>query len=305
MDSTTNSSSTTNTSNTADNPKLGVICALSSAFLYAMTSVVVSFVKQTGLSSITVVFYRNFICIFIALAWTAMQKSNLKVSKKHVFHLTWIGFFGAFLTTLLLYTSYSYIGIGTATMLSYLYPVFAVLFAFIVFKEKIEKKQIASLAVACFGLIFFVQSGEQTTYSGVVLALASAVTYGIYIVAIEKFEITKLPMNVVSFYLAVNASICVFIFGIATNQLTLNLTSYQLFLCTIVSFGTSFGAVVLLQLGVRYLNAISVSLICLVEPVLSLVFGQLFLGQIVSMQQVIGSLIILIGLCCNIKAKNI
>ncbi len=283
-------------SNTKKN--IGMICTILSALLFGFSPVIVQFVKDFGISTITVVFYRNFFCIFITLLWTLFSKQNLKVSKKHLIQLALISIFGVSLATLTLYSSYNYIGVGTATVLHFLFPIFAVALSIIFIREKIFASRIIALVCSLIGLLFFLQGSADMT--GIILAVVSAVAYAIYLVGMQKTGISKLESRTVAFYFALFGSISMGAYGTVTNELQIIIPFEALALCLVISFLTSFGAVILLQIGVRELNATTASLLCLFEPISGVIFGIVFLSEVVTTNQWIGSAIIILALLIDI-----
>lgn len=288
---------------TQNQTALGVLCTILGALLFGFTPILVQQVTVTGVSSMTVGFYRHFFCVIITLAWSFFSKQSLRVIKHQLFHLVWIGVLGVALTTITLYGSYAYLGVGTATVLHFLYPAVTALICWLVFRDKIGRNRKIGLALSCAGLVFFLQ-GDVSAF-GIFLAVASAVAYAVYLVGMEKARIAFLPVCVVTFYLAATCAIFLGIYGGLSGQLQLAMPLPQLAMCFVISFCTSFGGTLLLQLGVRYLSAGTTALLCLIEPVSSVLFGMVILHEHVSTTQWIGSAIIVGALVVGTgKAKN-
>ncbi len=291
--------------NLVKNIKLGIICAAISACLYGSTPVIVKTVQLSGISTNTVAFMRNFSCVFFALIWSFVQKQNLKISRKDALTMIGISLVGPFGATLTLYASYKYIGVGTATVLHFLYPALAALFGFLFFKEKINKNKKIGLGLSCVGLLFFIQLDGGNAQLGFTYAVASAVTFAIYVIAIERSGFANMPTSVLVFYLGIFTSTAMLINGFFTDQLTFHLfTPYTLFLSCLIGFLTSFVATALLQIGIRHLSAVLASIICLLEPISGLISGQLFLRENISLLEWIGSAIIIGALLISIKPEK-
>ncbi len=278
------------------NVKLGVVCTILSAIFYGVTPILVKIVQQTGVTPLTIVFYRNFFCICIVTIVSVIKRQKLLASPSEIKKFSLLALTGPILATLCLYSSYQYIAVGTATVLNFLYPVCAAVIMAVFFREKIGRNRIISLIVACIGLAFFINPGENSSQIGVALAVFSAMIYGIYIVLMEKLEITKYSPQKVAFYLASATSIFMLGYGLITDDLTLMMTPYSFFLCIIIAFLTSYGAILLLQVGIRNLNAITASILCLFEPVSGFVCGMLILNEVVTTKQWIGSVVIMLAL---------
>ncbi len=213
----------------------------------------------------------------------------------------WIGIFGVCAATVTLYASYETLGVGMATVLHFLYPTFAAVLSLLFCKQKISLQRMVALVLSVVGLLFFLQGTQSGSLVGIVLAVMSAVAYAVYLVGMEGCRIAFLPTCTVTFYFAIFSTCTIGIYGTITEQLQLLLPLPLLAMCLVISFGTSFGAVVLLQIGVRNLNASTAALLCLFEPVSSLVFGMLFLHEAISRQQWVGSGIILLALLVGMR----
>ncbi len=290
---------------TIKNVKFGILCAAISACLFGFTPVIVKTVQYSGVSTSTVAFVRNFTCIFFAFFWSLMQKQSLKIDKKTFCKITGLAVVGPFGATLTLYASYQYISIGTATVLHFLYPALAALFAYMFFKDKINRNKLIGLCLSCVGLLFFMQFGAGNAQLGFIYAVASAVTFALYIISLEKSGFADMSTSILVFYLSIVTSILMLIYGFLTDQLTFfAFTPYTLLLTCLVGFLTSFLATALLQLGVRHLNAVLAAIICLLEPISGLISGQLFLKESMSTNEWIGSIIIIVALLISIKPEK-
>ncbi len=278
------------------NVKIGIFCTILSALFYGFTPVLVKIVQQSGITPISIIFYRNFFCVIIIAIVSAIKKEKLAAEPKDVKKFTLLSLTGPILSTLCLYSSYQYIAVGTATVLAFLYPVFAAIIAAVFFRDKIGKNRVISLIIACVGLSFFLTKNEGDSQIGVILAVGSAVIYGVYMILMEKLNITKHAPNKVSFYMAISTSLFMLAYGFFTDNLTLIMSPRDYFLCILVASMTSFGAVSLIQIGVRYLSALTASILCLFEPISGFIFGMLILNEVITINQWIGSVVILIGL---------
>ena len=128
----------------------GLIFTALSALLLGITPVLTSFTYSMGCTPETVTFFR--------MPWLVL--SNIAL----------FGIIGGGITTLLLYMSYPYVGIGTATTLHFLYPVFVCLICRIFFKEHLGLQKTIVLLIAGVGILCFLDIKELTHITGLVLA---------------------------------------------------------------------------------------------------------------------------------------
>ena len=89
-------------------------------------------------------------------------------------------------------------------------------------------------------------------------------------------------------------SICVFIYGISTQTLAFSLTPGAWFLTLMIALLVTVGAVALLQIGIRLIGSTKASILCLAEPITSVVCGVL-LNEQLSIMKLIGCAFILLS----------
>ena len=58
--------------------------------------------------------------------------------------------------------SYSYIPVGSATVLHFLYPLFVCLFNFLFYKQTLNQKQMLCLALAIVGVFCFIDNTSSS-----------------------------------------------------------------------------------------------------------------------------------------------
>lgn len=175
----------------------------------------------------------------------------------------------------------------------------------IVYKEKVNLKQIISLIVCVFGILFFIEGLEFSKMTGILMALASAVTYSIYLVNIEKFKLSKMDNIKLSFYMALSVVISLLFLNIFTKELIISLSINTYLVMAIISVLAQFFAIVLLKEGIEHLGSKTVSLLSMIEPISSVIFGYIFLNEIVTINKIIGSCIIIIGLIILVFGESI
>jgi drug/metabolite transporter (DMT)-like permease len=197
------------------------------------------------------------------------------------------------MTTLMLYKSYQYIGVGTATTLHFLYPVFVALICRLFYKEHFSLQKVLALILAALGILFFINKNQITSLLGLVLAIASGLTYSFYMIGVEKLGLKDSNPYQVSFYIAITVSIALLLYNLPTQRIVFTLPPKAFLYTLIISFCTSFLAVVLLQLGIKYLGATTAAILCLFEPITSMVSGAMFLGEQITLQNTIGCTLVI------------
>ena len=181
------------------------------------------------------------------------------------------------------------------------------------FENKANKKRevkanilkVLSMVLAITGIFLLTKVVQVESFLGVIYALITTVTYGVYIVANKKCSFAELDTMVSVFYMSLIVSVVFFIVGIFTNSLQLlnNLYVFYNFaaialLCTIFSLG-------LLLYGVKRLGSSLASILNMFEPTTTVVASIFIYNEDLTINIVIGSvLIILSTISMVIGSKN-
>ena len=272
----------------------GIVFTALSALLFGITPALVSMSYDLGSTPETLTFYRNLLVLPVLAAVMGIRRISFRLPLRTLGTIVLVGVLGRGITTLLLYSSYVYIGVGTATTLHFLYPVFVAGICRLFFHERIGTARLIALALACGGIAFFLD-GSDGALNGFVLAVVSGLTYAFYIVGMDKKGLKSLDTNVVSFYMAAAVSAAMLLYNLPTGKIVFVLPPAALGLTFVVALGTSLFAVALLQMGLRYLDATTAAILSLLEPIFGSLCGIFWLGEPFSPAKAIGSLLVLAG----------
>ena len=138
----------------------------------------------------------------------------------------------------------------------------------------------------------------------VILAVASGFTYALYMVGLDKTGLKNVSPYKNSFYMAVAVSAGMLLYNIPTRKIVFQLPPKAFAYTFLIAVCTSLLAVILLQVGVRYLSATTAAVFCLFEPITCSLSGWLFLGESLRPQKIVGSLVILAAVAILMIAKE-
>lgn len=264
-----------------------------------------------GSNPVTLTFLRNFLSLPFLLVIILLLKINLKVTKKQLKDLMILGFVGNAITTLMLNMAFAYVDVGIVTPIHFTYPIFVTLGCVIFFHEKLSKQKVLALIIAMSGIgCFFITaltsaSLGASTLIGLILAVASGMFYAFYIIFMDKSGLKSEPPFKITFYVAISSSIGMFIYGMITNQLVFStltpkawgLSAIFAFLCTVVALS-------LLQVGIKHIGASEAAVISTFEPITSVIFGAILLGEKITLMKIIACTLIFAGVLILSFAKE-
>ena len=264
-----------------------------------------------GSNPVTLTFLRNFLSLPFLLVIILPLKINLKVTKKQLKDLMILGFVGNAITTLMLNMAFAYVDVGIVTPIHFTYPIFVTLGCVIYFHEKLSKQKVLALIIAMSGIgCFFITaltsaSLGASTLIGLILAVASGMFYAFYIIFMDKSGLKSEPPFKITFYVAISSSIGMFIYGTITNELVFStltpkawgLSAIFAFLCTVVALS-------LLQVGIKHIGASEAAVISTFEPITSVIFGAILLGEKITLMKIIACTLIFAGVLILSFAKE-
>lgn len=281
-----------------------IILTIISALIYGFTPVLCSLTYRLGNNPYSLTFFRSFFVLPILGFILIKNKISLKLNYKELIKMIGIGIMGSVITTLLLYSSYTYIGVGTATTLHFMYPLFVLVICHFMYKDYISRRQIFSLVLAMIGIIFFFDFNDLSKIQGIAMAIISGVTFAIYLVGIEKAGLSTMNNYKLSFYLALIVSVSLLTLNIFTNQLILIQPVQNYLLMACIGILASFVALIFLKIGVQLLGSSLASMFCLFEPISSVVFGLVFLNEPLDMMKILGCLFIVLAMGLLVKKSK-
>lgn len=284
---------------------LHVLLVIIGSIAYGFLPIFVKNIIPYNYSSLSIVFYRYLITAVFLFIIILVTKKSFKITKRQFIELFIFSVIGLGLTFFFLSLALLYISAGLTNMIHFGYPVIVLLIMIFMYKEKANILKVLSMVLAITGIFLLTKVVQVESFLGVIYALITTVTYGVYIVANKKCSFAELDTMVSVFYMSLIVSVVFFIVGIFTNSLQLlnNLYVFYNFaaialLCTIFSLG-------LLLYGVKKLGSSLASILNMFEPTTTVVASIFIYNEDLTINIVIGSvLIILSTISMVIGSKN-
>ena len=166
----------------------GYVLGAIAAATYGMNPLFALPLYKAGMNPDSVLFFRYLFAIPVLGIMIKARGRNFKLKPNEIVPLILMGLLVSF-SSLALFQSYNYMEAGIASTLLFVYPILVALIMAFVFKEKLTLQTIFCILLALGGIGLLYKSGDGTTLSltGVLLVMASALSYAIYIVANGRF----------------------------------------------------------------------------------------------------------------------
>lgn len=275
--------------------KRGYFYVVLSAILFGLVPLLTKYIYMSGGNAISVLFYRNLFSLIILVF--LIPKKNMRETVP-INKVIWIFFVSILvgMTTLLLNKSYELIPTGIATNIHFFYPIIIAIISRIFFKNRLGYKNYFSIIIIIIGLFFLMGFSKGFNLYGGILALLSAVTYGLYILLMEKKELAELNVYITTFLLAFFIVLQILLLHFSFSSINLHMDLKAMLFSFLLAICSSLFGVVFLQKGILILGSTKASMLCLFEPLVSLVCGIVFLREEVKTFTIVGCIFLLLGL---------
>ena len=278
----------------ANKAKLELIASM---FIFGTIGI---FVRHIPLPSSIIALVRGFVGAFFVLLFVYLRKSKVdKAAIKKNFPI--LALSGAFIgiNWILLFESYNYTTVATATLCYYMQPIFVILASPFLLKERLTAKKAVCVLVALLGMVFV--SGVLTTgipalseAKGILYGLGAAFFYATVVLMNKKITdinaydktIMQLGMGaiVLSPYVMLTQD-----FGTAASAMTSALWALLLFV-GLIHTGVAY---VLYFDALKDLKAQTVAIFGYIDPIVAIILSALLLKENMGLYGVVGAILVL------------
>ena len=271
----------------------GLLLVAISGFVYGLQPFMVSYCYGQGATPGLMVAARYGVVALLLLPVVLRQGINIKALFGHWKWLLCLCLVNT-MTPILLYNSYTFIPTGVATSLHFLYPVIVTLLCALFFHDRPSGLQRLCTLLCFAGLVLILDLSEDAVNGlGVALALGSSLTWSLYIVWLDKIDMTDITTEQLLF--TVEGISC-----LLSGLVYLPLTGTSFSGIPAFGWGCIIAASVVIGLlgtvffviGVRYAHAQTAAIASTLEPTVGIAAGILFLQEPFSLRTVLGALLI-------------
>ncbi len=259
------------------------------------------FVRLANAPSSVTAFYRLFfalLCLIPFVIFSKKRRSELLNLPKKTFLLCICAGFLLAVHYIMWFESLKFTSVASSTVLATLQPLFSIVLAYIILKEKQSKTALTGCAIALIGsfIIGFgdFSLGERALFGDIIALLSAGVISGYFFIGqIVRKTTSALVYSAVGYF-----SSCVFL-AIYTLICSESFTGYPT-LSWLSFLGLAFIATILGQFVfnalLKWVSATSVAMGILAEPVATSILAYFILDENVSVKQLLGIAVILSGI---------
>lgn len=281
---------------------LGVIAAAS----YGTNPLFALPLLGAGIDAYSVLFLRYFFAIPILALMMVARGRGFGLRRSHVLPLIVFGLMMAF-SSLALYVSYAYIGAAIASTLLFVYPILVTVIMAVGYHERITILTVLCilLATAGIGLLYRGDDGAVLNPYGLLLVFLSALSYAIYLVAVNKGQMKEIPTLKLTLYVIVFG---LFLFAFRFQPATFAvLNARPLLWLSALSMALFPTALSLLctSAAIQKVGSTPVAILGAMEPVTAVAIAILIFNEPLSLRLALGMLLVILSVTLIIAGGSV
>lgn len=289
-----------------NNKAKGYILGAIAAATYGMNPLFALPLYEAGMDTDSVLFFRYLFALPIIGAMIKMRGRSFRINGREGASLAVMGILMA-ISSITLFSSYNYMDAGIASTLLFVYPIMVALIMALFFREKITLRTALCILLALGGIALLYKSGDGSTLSltGTLMVLASALSYAIYIVGINRPSLKNMATLKVTFYVLITGLV---IFSVRLDflqALTFPQEWYQwFFLIALAIFPTTI-SFLCTTAAIQYIGSTPTAILGALEPVTAVIFGVTIFGERLSIRIICGILLIIVAVSLIVAGGNL
>lgn len=290
----------------------GVLLAFLASAAFSMKAIFVKLAYLYGVDAITLLALRMVFALPILLiaAWWSGRAAATRLTRKDWLSLLFLGVVGYYLSSILDFMGLQYISAGLERLILFLYPTVVVILSVFLFGHVISKRTLLAMAISYIGIgIAFLHdvrfTGNQADIMiGGTLVFLCMITYAIYLVANGQLVGRLGAIRLAAWASIVSATACLVHFLVVDPVASAFQLRWQVYAYAGAMAGISTVLPVFLTAkAIQLVGASKVSIVGSIGPVATIFFGWLFLGETVSLEQILGAAFVLGGVMLVSSAK--
>lgn len=282
----------------------GFIYAGVSAFLFGLVPFFSKTLLLAGYSSDMILTYRYIIATLIYLLYILVRRVDIRIPWKTAVEILLIGLLCLAPTSYLYLLSFNYIPTGVATSISYLYPVVVAVLMWMFYAQQLYLSIKVGIFAAVLGVALISWEPGTIRLLGIVYALLTTITYGVYFVVLNRPRMKQVAPIVLTFYFMLFGAVGFTLFATVNQEMRFVLALDFLYNTFMLALFCSILASYLLIRSIAYVGSVSTAVWGTFEPLTALLVGVSYFGEKVTLSGYAGFMLIILAVWLTIKERN-
>lgn len=250
---------------------------------------------------------------FYLTIWLIRRKEwkQNPLSSKQKVSIILLGVIGYYLASYFDFKGLTLITASLERLILFSYPTIVVLLSFIFLKQKISRAQLLSICITYLGIaIIFIDRGGITEGSfqdvllGSFFVVLSAITYATYLVGSSSLIAKVGTIRLTTFSMLVSCVVVIIHYIITSDSVLLGFELEVYWLSFLMAIIATVIPSFLINAAISKIGASNVSIIGSLGPVSTITLSMIFLGEMLTLIQFAGALVIIIGVVIISLNKN-
>lgn len=242
--------------------------------------------RPGGATLLSVLAWR-YILATIALIVLTGRVTQLRIPPRRALAILLLGGGGQTVIALLALSALRFIPAATLGFLFFTFPAWVALFGIVRRTERLDVRRAMALLLALAGIAVMVGVPSAGSLTGVVMALASAIAYALYIPLLERLQKGVTPAAA-STYVCVGASVILVSIGLVSGAFTTDMSPTAWGAILVLALASTSAAFVLFLRGLAVLGPLHTAIISTVEPFFTAILAAVVLAQPLTTSTVVG-----------------
>ena len=284
---------------------MGTLAGIAAAICYGTNPLGALKLYAEGMQTNSVLFYRFGLAWVIIAFVMLFRKESLKVTGKEFRVLTGLGLL-FIISSLTLYLSFHYMAAGVASTILFTYPVMTAVIMGVFFHERITWPIVVSLLLSSVGVALLYWSDTAGTLStvGVMLVLASALSYALYIIVVNRSDLQMSSFKI-NFYVLLYCAVGMLVYSwVAGLPLVLPHNAVSWFYVGWLAVVPAIFALVLMVYAAKYVGSTTTAILGALEPLTAVLIGIFVFHETFTLNLAIGIVLILAAVVLIATAKK-
>lgn len=280
------------------------LAALTGATIISFSAI---FYSLSGANAMTGAFFRVAYALpVLFVVWFIRRKDDRRTGRQR-----WLALGAGIalaLDMIVWHTSIGYIGAGLATLIANTQVVLVAMAAWVFFRERPDKRVLLAIPIVLLGVTLVSGLGQDTAFGsnpllGTVFALMAAVFYGFFILVLKFANPSGSPSAGPLMEVTAGAVITVLLIGLIRGGIDFSFSWPQHGWLLALALGPQVVAWLLIGYALPRLPAAETATIVLLQPALTMIWGALIFSERPSTIQIIGAVVVLLGVALATSAR--
>jgi len=285
-----------------DEKILGSTYGLLSAIGFGIVPILALFAYEGGIDVYTLLFLRFSLASILLFAYIYITNKEIILDIKQIIKIFIMGGIFYSIFSFCYFSAIRYIPASLAVLIFYTYPFIIAIISFFM-GMKLTKKVIGAIIISFIGLNFVLgQTNGNIVMVGLIFAFGAAVFYSVYTLY-GDYILKDVPLLTTIAMVCLFAALSFLVVGMGTNNIQFSFSLRTWFPIFGISVVSMLGFLAFFQ-GIKLTSPTSVSVLSMIEPVVTIVLSIIFFNDILNYFQIFGAILVLGGAVLVVLSVN-